>query len=179
MAKNFGNVFQRFIYETERFNGVAKLLKVLGSTIDGFALPVKAEHKQFLVKVLLPLHKPECFEHYHAQRTYCLHKFVGKNATLAEEVVKGLLMFWPKICSEKEFRFLQDIENILYVAAPTQFAKIKDALFTQVAKCLCNPQCYVAERALYLWKNDYILSLIKEQQPDGDVADIPGDVLRF
>ena len=47
----------RFIYETEHFNGVGELLEILGSIINGFALPLKAEHKQFLVRVLIPLHK--------------------------------------------------------------------------------------------------------------------------
>lgn len=50
-------LFSRFVYETEHFNGVGELLEILGSIINGFALPLKAEHKQFLVKVLIPLHK--------------------------------------------------------------------------------------------------------------------------
>lgn len=37
------------------------------SIINGFALPLKHEHKVFLVKVLLPLHKPRCLSLYHAQ----------------------------------------------------------------------------------------------------------------
>lgn len=37
------------------------------SIINGFALPLKAEHKQFLIKVLIPLHKPKCLGLYHAQ----------------------------------------------------------------------------------------------------------------
>ena len=37
------------------------------SIINGFALPLKAEHKQFLLKVLLPLHKVRCLSLYHAQ----------------------------------------------------------------------------------------------------------------
>ena len=51
------NIYFRFIYETEHFNGVGELLEILGSIINGFALPLKAEHKQFLVRVLIPLHK--------------------------------------------------------------------------------------------------------------------------
>ncbi|KAJ8309571.1 hypothetical protein KUTeg_014445 [Tegillarca granosa] len=80
------------------------MLEILGSIINGFALPLKHEHKQFLVKVLLPLHKAKTLNLYHAQ------------------VIKGLLKFWPKTCSQKE----------------------------------------VAERALYYWNNDYIMSLIEE-----------------
>ena len=41
----------------ERHNGIAELLEILGSIINGFALPLKDEHKQFLLKALLPLHK--------------------------------------------------------------------------------------------------------------------------
>jgi len=48
--------YYRFVYETEHFNGVGELLEILGSIINGFALPLKVEHKQFLVKVRLSYH---------------------------------------------------------------------------------------------------------------------------
>lgn len=42
------------------------------SIINGFALPLKAEHKQFLVKVLLPLHTVKSLSLFHAQvHTLC------------------------------------------------------------------------------------------------------------
>mmetsp|Transcript_8008 Transcript_8008/g.24070 ORF Transcript_8008/g.24070 Transcript_8008/m.24070 type:complete len:231 (+) Transcript_8008:64-756(+) len=41
IRKAISNVFYRFIYETERHNGVAELLEILGSIINGFALPLK------------------------------------------------------------------------------------------------------------------------------------------
>lgn len=37
------------------------------SIINGFALPLKAEHKQFLLKVLIPLHKARSLSMYHPQ----------------------------------------------------------------------------------------------------------------
>jgi len=94
----------RFIYETEHFNGVGELLEILGSIINGFALPLKAEHKQFLCKVLIPLHKVRCLSLYHAQLAYCVVQFLEKDATLTEQVIKGLLKFWPKTCSQKEVK---------------------------------------------------------------------------
>lgn len=92
----------RFIYETEHFNGVGELLEILGSIINGFALPLKLEHKQFLCKVLIPLHKVRCLSLYHAQLAYCVVQFLEKDANLTEQVIKGLLKFWPKTCSQKE-----------------------------------------------------------------------------
>ena len=39
IRKSINNTFYRFIFETQKFNGVAELLEVLGSIINGFALP--------------------------------------------------------------------------------------------------------------------------------------------
>lgn len=39
------------------------------SIINGFALPLKVEHKQFLLKILMPLHKAKSLALYHAQVT--------------------------------------------------------------------------------------------------------------
>ena len=52
IRKQINNIFYNFIYETERHNGVAELLEILGSIINGFALPLKEEHKIFLLKVI-------------------------------------------------------------------------------------------------------------------------------
>ncbi|KAH9359946.1 hypothetical protein HPB48_005768 [Haemaphysalis longicornis] len=162
IRKQINYVLLRYIYETEKFNGVAELLKILGCIIDGFALPLKAEHKQFLIKVLIPLHKPKCLMNYHEQLTYCLIRFVEKDAMLAEQVVKGLLKFWPKVCTKKELLFLREIEDILEVTKPSQFAKIAKGLFKQIAKCIDNPHEQVVVRALEFCENDYILSLMEQ-----------------
>ena len=107
-------------------------------------------------------------------------QFLEKDATLTESVILGLLKYWPKTCSQKEVMFLGEIEEILDVIEPTQFTKIQEALFKQIAKCVSSPhfqvsRCeisrtrrspfprpQVAERALYFWNNEYILSLIEE-----------------
>lgn len=39
----------------------------LCSIINGFALPLKEEHKHFLMKVLMPLHKAKALSMYHPQ----------------------------------------------------------------------------------------------------------------
>ncbi|XP_064623853.1 serine/threonine-protein phosphatase 2A 56 kDa regulatory subunit gamma isoform-like isoform X2 [Lineus longissimus] len=151
-----------FIYETEHHNGVAELLEILGSIINGFALPLKEEHKVFLLRVLLPLHKVKSLSVYHPQLAYCVVQFLEKDPTLTEQVIKGLLKFWPKVHSPKEVMFLNELEEILDVIEPAEFAKVKEALFRQLAKCVSSPHFQVAERTLYFWNNEYILSLIGE-----------------
>ena len=64
------NVFYQFIFEIEKRNGIAELLEILGSIINGFVLPLKEEHKMFLVQAPIPLHKPKCVAmcHLHLDR---------------------------------------------------------------------------------------------------------------
>ncbi|KAG1672759.1 Serine/threonine-protein phosphatase 2A regulatory subunit alpha isoform [Nymphon striatum] len=162
IRKQINHIFLRFIYETEHFNGVGELLEILGSIINGFALPLKSEHKQFLSKVLIPLHKVKCLGLYHAQLAYCVVQFLEKDADLTQQVVKGLLKYWPKTCSQKEVMFLGEIEEILDVIEPTQFQKVQEVLFRQISKSVSSPHFQVAERALYFWNNEYILSLLEE-----------------
>lgn len=162
IRKQINNIFLRFIYETEHFNGVAELLEILGSIINGFALPLKAEHKQFLMKVLIPMHTAKGLALFHAQLAYCVVQFLEKDMTLTEPVIRGLLKFWPKTCSQKEVMFLGEIEEILDVIEPTQFRKVQDPLFKQISKSVSSSHFQVAERALYFWNNEYILGLIEE-----------------
>ena len=87
IRKQINNIFYRFVYETERHNGVAELLEILGSIINGFALPLKEEHKIFLLKVLMPLHKVRSLSVYHPQLAYCVVQFLEKDPSLTEQVI--------------------------------------------------------------------------------------------
>ncbi|XP_044013493.1 serine/threonine-protein phosphatase 2A 56 kDa regulatory subunit gamma isoform-like isoform X3 [Aphidius gifuensis] len=162
IRKQINNVFYRFIYETEHHNGISELLEILGSIINGFALPLKEEHKIFLLKVLLPLHKAKSLSVYHPQLAYCVVQFLEKDPSLTEPVIKNLLKFWPKTHSPKEVMFLNELEEILDVIEPAEFQKIMDPLFRQLAKCVSSPHFQVAERTLYYWNNEYIMSLISD-----------------
>ncbi|KAJ1550148.1 Serine/threonine-protein phosphatase 2A 56 kDa regulatory subunit delta isoform, partial [Nowakowskiella sp. JEL0078] len=160
IRRSINNVFFYFIYENERHNGIAELLEILGSIINGFALPLKEEHKIFLTRVLLPLHKGKSLTLYHPQLAYCVVQFLEKDPALTVEVVCGLLRYWPKVNSPKEVMFLNEIEEILDVVEPQEFGKIQVPLFQQISRCVSSPHFQVAERALYFWNNDYIINLI-------------------
>jgi len=162
IRKQINNIFYNFIYETERHNGVAELLEILGSIINGFALPLKEEHKIFLLKVLMPLHKVRSLSMYHPQLAYCVVQFLEKDPSLTEPVICSLLRFWPKVHSPKEVMFLNELEEILDVIEPAEFQKVEVPLFTQLTKCVSSPHFQVAERALYYWNNEYIMSLISD-----------------
>ncbi|ODV65452.1 protein phosphatase 2A regulatory B subunit, partial [Hyphopichia burtonii NRRL Y-1933] len=162
IRKSINNVFLQFTYETERFNGIGELLEILGSIINGFALPLKEEHKIFLVRVLLPLHKVKSLSMYHPQLAYCIVQFLEKDPSLTEDVIMGLLRYWPKINSPKEVMFLNEIEDIFEVMEPNEFLKIQIPLFAQLSKCISSPHFQVSEKVLCFWSNEYFLTLITE-----------------
>ena len=74
----------------------------------------------------------------------------------------NLLRYWPKVHSPKEVMFLNELEEILDVIEPAEFQKVMVPLFNQLAKCVSSPHFQVAERALYYWNNEYIMSLISD-----------------
>ncbi|GAA5810387.1 Serine/threonine-protein phosphatase 2A 56 kDa regulatory subunit delta isoform [Mucor flavus] len=162
IRRSINNIFFQFIYETERHNGVAEFLEILGSIINGFALPLKEEHKLFLFRVLVPLHKVKSLVLYHPQLAYCVVQFLEKDPNLTYQVVTGLLRYWPKVNCTKEVMFLNEIEEILDVVEVQEFQRIMCPLFTKLSQCVGSPHFHVSERALYYWNNDYVVSMMAE-----------------
>ncbi|KAK9119989.1 hypothetical protein Scep_018082 [Stephania cephalantha] len=144
IRKAINNIFYRFIFETEKHNGIAELLEILGSIINGFALPLKEEHKLFLVRALIPLHKPKCIPMYHQQLSYCITQFVEKDCKLADTVIRGLLKFWPVTNSSKEVMFLGELEEVLEATQPAEFQRCMVPLFRQIARCMSSSHFQVS-----------------------------------
>ncbi|KAB1211796.1 Serine/threonine protein phosphatase 2A 59 kDa regulatory subunit B' eta isoform [Morella rubra] len=138
IRKAINNIFFRFIFETEKHNGIAELLEILGSIINGFALPLKEEHKLFLVRALIPLHKPKCIPMYHQQLSYCITQFVEKDCKLADTIIRGLLKYWPITNSSKEVMFLGELEEVLEATQPAEFQRCMVPLFRQIGRCLSS-----------------------------------------
>ncbi|KAF5475782.1 hypothetical protein F2P56_007552 [Juglans regia] len=164
IRKAINNIFYRFIYETDRHSGIGELLEILGSIINGFALPMKEEHKLFLVRALIPLHKPKPIALYHQQLSYCITQFVEKDYKLADTVIRGLLKYWPVTNCQKEVLFLGELEEVLEATQSAEFQRCMVPLFRQIARCLNSFHFQVAERALFFWNNEHIVSLIAQNR---------------
>lgn len=152
IRKAINNIFYRFIFETEKHNGIAELLEILGSIINGFALPLKEEHKLFLSRALIPLHKPKCVSLYHQQLSYCIIQFVEKDFKLADTVIRGLLKCWPVTNSQKEVLFLGELEEVLEATQAAEFQRCMVPLFRQIGRCLNSShfQVFISTRLLRL-----------------------------
>lgn len=157
-------VFFKVVYECEVHNGVGELLEILGSIINGFALPLKDEHKEFLVKALIPLHKVKSLATFHQQLSYCMAQYVEKDPRLAYDIIISMLKFWPVSITSKQVLFLNELEETLELTQPPEFCRMQEKLFGRIALCITCPHFQVAERALFLWNNDYIVQLINQNR---------------
>ncbi|KAL7122169.1 hypothetical protein ACP275_01G028800 [Erythranthe tilingii] len=164
IRKSVSHVFYRFVFETDKHNGIAELLEIFGSVITGFALPLKEEHKIFLSRALIPLHKPKSLGVYFQQLTYCISQFIEKDPKLACNVIEGLLKYWPNNNTQKEVMFLSELEEILEVINMAEFQKVMVPLFRRLGRCINSYHFQVAERALFLWNNEQVLNLVAQNR---------------
>lgn len=158
IRKTISNVFYRFVYETERHNGIGELLEILGSIINGFAIPLKNEHLQFLRRALIPLHIPKCVGLYHQQLSYCIIQYIEKDPSTAIQILEGLFKYWPWSSSTKQVLFMNELEEILELLGEEQLQQIKGKLFNHIKQCLESSHFQVAERVLYLWNNEQLVN---------------------
>lgn len=70
----------------------------------------------------------------------------------SKQVVMALLKYWPKTHSPKEVMFLNELEEILDVIEPSEFVKVQEPLFRQLAKCVSSPHFQVITIILYYLK---------------------------
>ena len=112
------------------------------------------------------MHKVRTLHHFHQQLSYCISQFVDKDPELAVPVLSGLLQYWPISNSSKEVLFLNELEQVLELTQPEEFGLLVPALFRRVSASIASPHFQVAERALFLWHNEYISHLIAQHREE-------------
>ncbi|GAV77249.1 LOW QUALITY PROTEIN: B56 domain-containing protein, partial [Cephalotus follicularis] len=110
MKKSMNNVFLHYVFEIERHCGIAKLLEIW-NIINGITVPFKEEHKLFLMRALIPLHKTKGMQVYHRQMAYFVSKFVQKEPLLGG-VVRGILRYTVTKC-QKEFLLIGELKELI------------------------------------------------------------------
>ncbi|XP_007020261.2 PREDICTED: serine/threonine protein phosphatase 2A 57 kDa regulatory subunit B' beta isoform [Theobroma cacao] len=166
IRKAMNDVFLHYVFETERHCGIGELLEICGSIINGFAVPLKEEHKLFLMRVLLPLHKTKGLQVYHRQLAYCVSQFVQKEPALGGVVVRGILRYWPVTNCQKEVLLIGELEELVENIDPDQYRKLALPICTQITRCLSSSNSQVAERALYVWNDEQFVKMASTAMED-------------
>ncbi|CAI9769787.1 unnamed protein product [Fraxinus pennsylvanica] len=163
MRKAMNDVFLHYISETDqKHSGIGDLLEIWGTIINGFSVPLKEEHKFFLTRVLIHLHRPKGMQVYYKQLAYCVYQFVEKEPVLGVDVLRGILRYWPVTNCQKEVLLIGELEELVEIMEPEQHRVLALPLCKQITRCLnsCNSQ--VAERALYIWNNEQFVKMASQ-----------------
>ncbi|KAK6159604.1 hypothetical protein DH2020_006918 [Rehmannia glutinosa] len=167
MRKSMNDVFLHYIFETgEKHCGIGDLLEIWGTIINGFSVPIKEEHRIFLTRVLIPLHRQKGMGAYYKQLAYCVYQFVEKEPMLGVVVVRGILRYWPMTNCEKEVLLIGELEELVENMGTEQYKILALPLCKQITKCLNSWNSQVAERALYVWNNERFVKMASEAIDD-------------
>ncbi|EAZ45532.1 hypothetical protein OsJ_30193 [Oryza sativa Japonica Group] len=134
----------RFVYdaspaEAERHCGVGELLEVCGSIINGFAVPLKEEHRAFMARVLLPLHRTRVgCTRTTAQLAYCVLQFVHKDPGLAGAAFRDILRHWRATNCQKEVLLIDELEEIVEILDQHHFDKPRVPVCSRIARCVSS-----------------------------------------
>ncbi|XP_034021573.1 serine/threonine-protein phosphatase 2A 56 kDa regulatory subunit gamma isoform-like [Thalassophryne amazonica] len=160
--KEISHIFCRFIYETGHHSGIAELLDLIRSLIKDLEEPLRQDDRNFLLKVLMPLHTAESLGDYHPELVRCVARFLEKDEMVTEPVVMALLKYWPKSNIKKELMFLDALEDILPIIDQSVFIKVQTPVFKRLAKCASSLSQKVAERTLLFFDNEDVMILISD-----------------
>ena len=157
MREQMGYMLQEYVANQPKpFSGISELLEILGSIVNGFAVPLKPTHVEYLKHVLLPLIKMPAFVSYYHPHLYCLIHFLVKDQSLALTMLRYFFRHYPVQTARKQLLVLGCVENIINSVDTQTVAKVAPLVFANLAKILRSPHFQVADRCLALLENDKV-----------------------
>jgi len=158
------NLLLKVTYEHESHNGLTELLEILSSIISGFASPLKPEHQEFFMKVMVPLHRVKTLSTFNTQLQACIKHFLEKDNQLSVQLIRSLLKVWPITNPAKEVVFINEIDDLLETHWSTisgKYSEFGPKLLKRIIKTSQSMHYQAAERALLLLNSDTIQKMIR------------------
>lgn len=158
------NTFCDFVFEGQNKRGIAELLDILASIITGFAVPIKEEHRNMLIRSLIPLHKSPAVMSFHSQLSYCMAIYASKDHTCSHVIISNLIKYWPVGSATLEILFLQELQEIMEYAHDDDMAQFCEPLAHRMAQCIGSMHFQVAESTILLWQANRFCALMLESE---------------
>lgn len=161
VRKCYTDLFLRLIHEEYKFNGVSEILDIVASIISGFSIPIKDEHTQFFNTVIMPLHKVQTCQLYHAELSKCTLLFVQKKLELGVTVIEKLARYWPIANSTKQIKFLEEIIAVVMIVPEDLLQSQMKTIFYKLSQAVASPHFKVCDYGLSCFERPQIVALIK------------------
>ncbi|ETO20004.1 protein phosphatase 2A regulatory subunit B, partial [Reticulomyxa filosa] len=173
---NFLYPFIHYTYDSDHCNGVTEILQIVYAIIPGLSVPIKDIWRQFLQRVLIPLHKVKkkknCIychglKKFWSHLTQCCLNYIAKDKQSSLAILEGLLRFWPKQYPQKEELFIMEAVNVIGVLINhpegfvyDSFKPILVAASKQLSQCMLSKRHPVALCAISAWKEPCMSQLV-------------------
>lgn len=165
------------------FHNISEILEILASIINGFAIPLRTEHLEFLYSYLIPLLKSKHLPSFHSQLSLCIMQYAEKDPALVScRLIMAIIAIFPKISSVKKCIFLLLMEELLEIweknyianndALDSEPAMIEEEipafikeLFRLLSREIKSLHFQVAERALHYFCNTSLIGILARYYP--------------
>eukprot|EP00298_Acanthocystis_sp_HF-20_P012419 c19876_g1_i4.p1 GENE.c19876_g1_i4~~c19876_g1_i4.p1 ORF type:complete len:354 (+),score=109.02 c19876_g1_i4:421-1482(+) len=164
IRKAIADVFDEVIANRRYHFGIGELLEILASIINGFAVPLKDEHKSLLIKNIIPLHKMSGLITIHTQLSTCILQYCQKDQSLIKNIINPIIGYWPHLNSSKQALLILEIVDILDITDYEHFKPICVSVLSLLGRCMNSVNYQIGEKSIKCFENEKVLELLKESE---------------
>lgn len=157
MRDQMGYALLEYVDSQRPVCGIPEMLEIVGSIVNGFAVPLKPANVAFLSQVLLPLVKMPLLATYHAQLLYCLLHYLVKEPALVVPIFRYLFRHWPVQVAKKQVLLLGCVHEMVATLDLASLSAGAPLLLVHLAKTLQSPHVHVADKSFALLESDRVL----------------------
>ncbi|GKT26634.1 Protein phosphatase 2A, regulatory B subunit, B56 like protein [Aduncisulcus paluster] len=169
IRRTFGYIFSMIASGSSRnewncTTGIAELLEILGSIINGFSQPLRMEHRHFLMHNLLPLHEIPRIRSFNLQLAQCTVQYVGREPELIVPIICRLVRIFPHCNAPKAILLLNELEELIESVDSAYYPHIAPPLVNLLERCCSSFHFQIAERTLVFLQNKSFQEMIRSNQ---------------
>lgn len=158
-------IFEASAHDLRPHPGLPDLIEFFSSVVSGFNTPLQEEHVRTFRGSILPLQKLPTYRDFQRPLGTCLALYICKDESLAREVVKSILRFWPCGNTKKETAFLIQLLGVVeHVKSLDCLGDALPPLLTRVARSVASFCAPVCDRALVFFLNAHFMAALKKSR---------------
>lgn len=154
-------IFEEAAHDLRPHPGLNELLEFHASVVSGFQTPLSSAHLTNFRETVLPLHKLPNFRDFQKEFGTCLKLYVCKDRTLAPQVTRAVLRYWPKSSARKEAAFLTHLLSLVeHFGGIELLVYSPEPLLRRVALSVASFSSVVCDKALLFFLNSAFMASV-------------------
>ncbi len=154
-------IFEEVSHDLRPHPGLNELLEFHASVVSGFQTPLSSAHLSTFTETVLPLHKLPNFRDFQKEFGTCLKLYVCKDRTLAPQVTRAMLRYWPKSSARKEAAFLTHLLSLVeHFGGIEMLVNSPEPVLRRLALSVASFSSVVCDKALLFFLNSAFMASV-------------------